>query len=91
MRKFKSKLAPIIGEYLEFRRTLGYSNNQEYFLAMFDAYYCEYHPDLETMTKLKLAKCCFCAALRAIFTLFCKFSSNDFIPFLTPIFNLLSH
>ena len=51
MRKFTSKLAPIIKEYLEFRSTLGYANHHEYFLSIFDAYYSEYHPELKTLTK----------------------------------------
>ena len=51
MKSFTSKLAPIIKEYLEFRKTLGYSDRQDNHLAMFDAYCHEYHPDLETLTK----------------------------------------
>jgi integrase len=51
MREFTSKLAPVIKEYLEFRKTLGYSGQQENHLAMFDAYCREYHPNLETLTK----------------------------------------
>ena len=51
MRNFASKLAPIIKEYLEFRKTLGYSDRQDNHLEMFDAYCREYHPNLETLTK----------------------------------------
>jgi len=51
MKDLTSKLAPVIKEYLEFRKTLGYSNRPEKHLAMFDAYCREYHPDLETLTK----------------------------------------
>lgn len=51
MKTFTSRLAPIIKEYLEFRTTLGYTNTHEYYLAMFDAYCSEYHPELETLTK----------------------------------------
>lgn len=51
MRTFTSKLAPIIYEYLELRKTLGYSNRQEVHLAMLDEYYSKHHPELETMTK----------------------------------------
>ena len=51
MRIFTSKIAPFIQEYLEFRSALGYGNRQEYHLAYFDKYCCEYHPDLETLTK----------------------------------------
>jgi integrase len=38
-------------EYLEFRKTLGYSNRQEYCLVQFDAYCHEHYPDLEILTK----------------------------------------
>lgn len=51
MRNFTSNLAPIIKEYLEHRNTLGYSKRQEYYLARFDNYCREHHPDLETLTK----------------------------------------
>ena len=51
MRKFTSKLAPVINEYLELRNTLGYLNRQEDHLIMFDEYYSKHYPDLETMTK----------------------------------------
>jgi integrase len=51
MNKFVSKLAPIIKEYLEYREMLGYSDYHEKSLAMFDAYCCEHHPDMETITK----------------------------------------
>lgn len=51
MRTFKSRLAPVIKEYLEFRKTLGYSGRQENDLALFDAYCLEYYPDIETLTK----------------------------------------
>jgi len=51
MKNFISKLAPVIREYLDFRKTLGGSDYQDYFLAMFDAYCNEYHPNLETLTK----------------------------------------
>ena len=51
MNKFISKLAPIIKEYLEFRNTLGYSSTHEYYLAKFDFYCFENHPDLETLTR----------------------------------------
>lgn len=51
MSNFKSRLAPIIKEYIEFRQTLGYSNSQDYYLAQFDAYCHEHHPDLTALTK----------------------------------------
>lgn len=51
MRKFKSKLAPVINEYLKLRNTLGYSARQEEYLALFDTYCSKYHPDLKTLTK----------------------------------------
>lgn len=51
MRNFTSKLAPVIKEYLELRKTLGYSNRQEVHLSMLDDYYCIHYPNLDTMTK----------------------------------------
>ena len=52
MRKFTSKLAPIIKEYLEYRKTLGYSlSGDEGFLSRFDNYCAEHHPDLKSLTK----------------------------------------
>ncbi|MDR2558831.1 MAG: hypothetical protein LBC86_04710 [Oscillospiraceae bacterium] len=52
MNKFVSKLAPIITEYLEYRKTLGYhSLNHEVYLTKFDFYCHEHHPDLETLTR----------------------------------------
>ncbi len=52
MKTFKSKFAPIIQEYLEHRKMLGYSNNQEYPLARFDTYCYEHFPESETLTKI---------------------------------------
>jgi len=51
MRNFKSKFAPVIKEYLEHRKTLGYSDNHEKTLSKFDNYCNEYHSDLEILTK----------------------------------------
>jgi len=51
MKTFKSKLSAIIEEYLAFRKTLGYSAQHEIYLSMFDAYCCEHHPTVETLTK----------------------------------------
>ena len=51
MREFKSRLSPTIKEYIEHRKLLGYNGRQEEYLAMFDAYYSEYYPDLTTLTK----------------------------------------
>lgn len=49
--KLTSQLAPIIKEYLEQRKTLGYSDVQEKYLEMLDRYIYEYHSDLNTLTK----------------------------------------
>lgn len=51
MRIFRSNFAPVIQEYLEHRKTLGYSNHQEYFLARFDIYCSQHFPDAEALTK----------------------------------------
>ena len=51
MRNFTSKLAPIIKEYLEFRKALGYSIAHEQCLAKLDSYYREHHQNSETLTK----------------------------------------
>jgi integrase len=51
MRSFKSKLAPVIEEYLEHRKILGYSSRHEKHLAMLDNYCSIHHPDLELLTK----------------------------------------
>jgi integrase len=51
MKNFRSKLAPVIKEYLELRHSLGYSGKQENYLLLFDTYCHENHPDLETLTR----------------------------------------
>jgi integrase/recombinase XerD len=51
MKNFASNLAPIIIEYLENRKMLGYSDTQEKHLEMFDKYIHTYHAQLETITK----------------------------------------
>jgi integrase len=52
MSSFKSKLAPIIKEFLEYRKSLGYSGyRHEKPLAMLDDYYSMYHCELKTLTK----------------------------------------
>jgi integrase len=51
MINFKSKLAPVIKEYLEVRKAMGYSDIHEKHLASFDDYCREYYPGLETITK----------------------------------------
>jgi len=51
MREYKSKLAPAIKEYLEFRKALGYSDCHEKQLAMLDSYCHQHHPDVNTLTK----------------------------------------
>lgn len=48
---FKSKLARVIKEYLEVRKTMGYSDTHEKHLALFDEFYSEFYPELETITK----------------------------------------
>ena len=51
MKEYVSKLAPAIKEYLEFRKTLGYSGCQKIQLTMLDAYCHQCHPDIDTLTK----------------------------------------
>jgi len=51
MKKLVSNLAPIIKEYLENRRMLGYSDVQEKHLQMFDEYMHNHQSELQTITK----------------------------------------
>ncbi len=51
MEKLVSNLAPIIKEYLENRRMLGYSDVQEKHLQMFDEYMNNHQSELQTITK----------------------------------------
>jgi integrase len=51
VKNFASKFAPIIKEYLEHRKMLGYSDLHERYLLPFDRYCQEFYPNLETLTK----------------------------------------
>lgn len=51
MNEFKSGFAPLIKEYLEFRKSMGFSNDHEKHLKRFDAYCAEHFPDDTALTK----------------------------------------
>jgi len=51
MKELRSNFAPIIREYLEMRKTLGYSNTHEEALVKLDAYVYDHHPNLATLNK----------------------------------------
>ena len=51
MNEFKSGFAPLIKEYLDFRKSMGFSNDHEKHLKRFDTYCAEHYPDDTILTK----------------------------------------